>query len=167
MFFVSNPLATYFMAAKRTAANVPQPGEAGDYSAEMFAADFPQFYDSGGNPLCPESMLEQFITQANDSILPSRWGTMWRYAAGLYVAHFATLYLKTYAESNNTPAGAVSGAEQAGLVKHVQMGDTSIDYDNTATTAATAEWGMWNATTYGQQLASMMRQVGMGGMYAI
>ena len=167
MFFVSNPLAPYFMAAKRTAANVPQPGEAGDYTAEMFQSDFPQFFDAAGNPLCPESMLNLFIEQANSSVLPSRWGTMWRYAAGLYVAHFTALYLKTYAESSNTPGEAARNAEQAGIAKRVQMGDTSIEYDASSVTAGTAEWGTWNATTYGQQLATMMRQVGMGGMYAI
>jgi hypothetical protein len=47
------------------------------------------------------------------------------------------------------------------------MGDTNIEFDNAAVTSATAEWGAWNATTYGQQLATMMRLVGMGGTLAI
>lgn len=168
MFFVTgNPLAPAFWAARKTAANIPAPGEAGNYTAEMFLQDFPQFTDGGGEGLCPESMLELFVAQANDSILPSRWGTLWRYAAGLYVAHFASLYLKTFAESSESPAAASRGAEQSGIVKRVQMGDTNIEYDPSVVTAGTADWGMWNATSYGQQLASMMRQVGMGGMLAL
>ena len=167
IFISSNPMAPLFAGARRTAANVPQPGEAGDYTAAMFLQDFPQFANDSGTGLCPDSVLALFIAQANDSVLPSRWGTMWRYAAGLYVAHFAAMYLKTYAESSSSPADAARGAEQSGIVKRVQMGDTTIEYDPSATTSATAEWGTWNATIYGQQLASLMRQVGMGGMYAI
>lgn len=47
------------------------------------------------------------------------------------------------------------------------MGDTSIKYDNEAVTLAMARWGSWNATQYGQQLISMARMIGMGGMYVI
>ncbi len=81
---------------------------------EMFQEDFPQFTASGSSEageaeaavknLVPDRMLEAFIGQANDSVLPSRWGSMWRYAAGLYTAHFAALYLKTYAPSSDSAA---------------------------------------------------------------
>ena len=47
------------------------------------------------------------------------------------------------------------------------MGDTSIKYDNEAITLSMAKWGSWNATQYGQQLISMARMIGMGGMYVI
>ena len=94
----------YFSMARASAANMPYPGEHGDYTAELFQEDFPQFTRAGpeegektaAESLIPEKMLEIFISQANDSVLPSRWGSMWRYAAGLYTAHFAALYLKTY-----------------------------------------------------------------------
>ena len=36
-----NPMIPYFEGAKQVAANVPQPGERGDYTAEMFQTDFP------------------------------------------------------------------------------------------------------------------------------
>ena len=108
-----------------------------------------------------------FVDQANDSVLPSRWGSMWRYAAGLYVAHFSAMYLKTYAPGSDTPAQAANGAAQVGVVKTATMGDTSISYDNSAITAGTEECGAWNATQYGTQLVTLARQVGMGGMYCI
>lgn len=176
-----NPMAPCFQAARAAAANIPQPGERGDYTAEMFQADFPQFYsrtevpgeEKDGEPavtvtsLVPETMLATFIAQANDSVLPSRWGSMWRYAAGLYVAHFAAMYLKTYAPSSDSVSQAANGAPQVGVVKSAAMGDTSISYDNSAITAGTEKWGAWNATQYGQQLVTMARQVGMGGMYCI
>ena len=176
-----NPMIPYFEGAKQTAANVLQPGEHGDYTADMFREDFPQFYnraeasgeESDAPPtvtvtsLLPDAMLQTFIGQANDSVLPSRWGSMWRYAAGLYVAHFAAMYLKTYSPSSDSASQVANGASQVGVVKTATMGDTSIGYDNSAITAGTEKWGTWNATQYGAQLVTMARMVGMGGVYAI
>lgn len=168
-----NPMVPYFQAARGTAANVPQPGECGTYSKEMFREDFPQFcqiYTQMGSDeepvklLLPETMLQTFIDPANDSVLPSRWGSLWRYAAGLYVAHFSALYLKTYAPGSRNAAQAAGKASQVGMVKEAAMGDTTLSYDNSAVTAGTEKWGTWNVTQYGQQLVTMARQVGMGGM---
>ena len=159
------------------AANLPAPGEKGIYTAEMFLTDFPQFTKKvmpteeeevpQKESLVPSAMLELFIGNANSSILPSRYCDMWRYAAGLYVAHFCTLYLKTYSDGSASAAQAAAKGQQTGLVREAAMGDTTISYDNTAVTEATAKWGSWNATQYGQQLISMARMIGMGGMYVI
>ena len=156
-----------FMAAKTAAANVPGDGEVGSYTAAMFQEDFPQFLDEEKNSLVPEKILDQFISQANDSVLPSRWGSMWHYAAGLYTAHFSALYLQTYAPASASAAQAAARAQQTGAVKSATMGDTTISYDNSAITSGTEKWGAWNATQYGQQLVTMARLVGMGGMYVI
>lgn len=172
-----NPMASRFMAARAAAANVPTPGEQGSYSPDMFYMDFPQFTkrippgEEGGaesvESLVPEGILNMFVDQANDNVLPSRWGSMWRYAAGLYTAHFAALYLKTWAPGSDNSGQAAGSAAQPGAVKSATMGDTSISYDNSAVTAGTEKWGAWNATQYGSQLVTMARLVGMGGMYAI
>lgn len=172
-----DPAALSFAGVKAEAANVPQPGEQGNYTAELFWEDFPQFTkcsfpgEDGGErmreSLVPENMLLQFIRQANDSVLPSRWGSMWRYVAGLYTAHFASLYLKTYASGSDSAAQAAGSADQTGVVRSATMGDTSISYDNSAVTAGTEKWGTWNATQYGAQLVTMARMAGIGGMYVI
>lgn len=174
-----SPMGPQFIAAKLAAANVPMRGERGDYTADMFREDHPQFTkaippgedgaDKGqvSTSLVPEAMLQTFLDQANDSVLPSRWGSMWRYAAGLYVAHFSAMYLKTYAPGSQSTAQAAGSADQVGVVRTATMGDTSISYDNNAITAGTEKWGAWNATQYGSQLVTMARMVGMGGMYAI
>ena len=169
-----NPMEAYFRTARTTAANVPQPGEQGNYTEEIFQSDFPQFYmeyklvedpETYYKSLVPAGILQTFIAQANDSVLPSRWGSLWRYAAGLYVAHFSALYLKTYAPSSSSPSQAAANASQTGVVKTASMGDTSISYDNSAITVGTEKWGSWNATQYGSQLVTLARQVGMGGIW--
>ena len=164
-----NPLSPLFQKQKAAAANVPHPGECGNYTVSMFQTDFPQCFenDTESSFLGSPDMLRVFITQANVSVLPSRWGSMWRYAAGLYTAHFSTMYLKTYAPGASSRNQVVQGAAQAGVVKSATMGDTSISYDNSAGTAGTEKWGTWNATQYGQQLVTLARLVGIGGMYVI
>lgn len=139
----------------------------GAYSAEMFQADFPQFFNEAMLCLVPESMLEEFIRQANIAITPDKWLDGWRYAAGLYVAHQATLYLRTFAESSATPAQAAATGALVGVVKSAALGDSSVSYDTDALTRATADWGDLNATQYGQILATRARLAGMGGTYVL
>ena len=167
---------TGFDEVKATAANLPGNGEKGNYTAEMFLVDFPQFTElplsdedmsEVRKSLLPEGMLQFFVKNANCSILPSCWQEMWRYAAGLYVAHFAAQYLKSYSAGSVGAGQAAFKGQASGAVKSATMGDTSISYDNTAITAGMEKWGAWNATQYGQQLVTMARLVGMGGMYVI
>ena len=40
----ANPMVPLFAGVRRTAANVPGPGEAGDYTLKQFREDFPEFF---------------------------------------------------------------------------------------------------------------------------
>ena len=163
MFCESKP---QFFGVKARAANISR-GH-GNYTAEMFQEDFPQFFVKGtGAPLLPVTMLEEFIRQSNAAAAPDRWGDSWRYAAGLYTAHYATLYLRTYSEDNSTPGQAAASGALVGVVKSATLGDSSVSYDTDTLTKATADWGDLNATQYGQLLATRARLVGMGGTYVI
>ena len=112
-------------------------------------------------------MLEEFIRQANAAVTPDRWGEGWRFAAGLYTAHYASLYLRTFSIQNETPAQAAASGALVGVVKSAALGDSSVSYDTDALTRATADWGDLNATQYGQLLATRARLAGMGGTYVI
>lgn len=163
MICMENP---QFYGVRAEAANLGQ--TQGSYTAGMFQEDFPQFFQQGtGGPLLPAAMLDEFVRQANAAIAPDRWGEGWRYAAGLYVAHYAALYLRTYSESNTTPVQAADSGALVGVVKSATLGDSSVSYETDALTKATAGWGDLNATQYGQLLATKARLVGMGGTYAI
>lgn len=145
----------------------------GEYTLELFQQDFPQFFTPSGmeNPaasLVPPAMLREFIRQANAVIQPDTWLDGWRYAAGLYVAHQATLYLRTYSNGSATTAqAAATGALVVGVVKSAALGDVSVTYDTDSLTRATESWGDLNATQYGQRLATRARLVGMAGTYVI
>lgn len=154
-----------FTGVRAAAANISQ--EKGAYTAELFQEDFPQFFNEAMICLVPPAMLEEFIRQANAAIAPDKWTDGWRYCCGLYVAHQAALYLRTYAESSATPAQAAATGALVGVVKSATLGDSSVSYDTDALTKATSDWGDLNATQYGQILATRARLVGMGGTYAI
>lgn len=155
-----------FFGVKETASNIVQ--GTGDYTADMFLADFPQFTQKdGGGSLAPQTIINMFVDNANSAIQPGRWFEKWRYACGLYVAHYLTLYLRTYSDRSLNAAQAAASGATVGVVKSAALGDSSVSYDTEAITKATEKWGSLNATQYGQLLATEARLVGMGGTMVI
>ena len=142
------------------------------YTIDMFLEDFPQFSKAEEQQIksiLPQSILNQFISMANNAIQEDRWFDKWRYATGLYIAHYSTLYLKSYApasEYNDVSTAAASGTTM-GNVASASEGDQTISYDNSAITRGTEKWGTWNATVYGQQLVIEAGLLGKGGSYII
>lgn len=163
MYYCGKP---QFYGVRAAAANLGS-GAPGTYTAEQFQEDFPQFFNSWGQPLLPTSMLEEIIRMANAAVQPDRWGEGWRYAVGLYVAHYVTLYLRGYAASNETPNAAAASGALVGMVKSATLGDASVSYDTSAITAGTEDWGDLNSTTYGQMFANRAKLIGMAGMLVI
>lgn len=157
--------APQFYGVRAAAANIGQ--SQGNYTAEQFQQDFPQFFSPDGVSLVPCSMLTEIINMANASVQPDKWLESWRYAVGLYVAHYATLYLRTYAQSSPTAAQAAASGALVGVVKSATLGDSSVSYDTSALTKGTENWGDLNATTYGQMLANRAKLIGAAGSYAI
>ena len=154
-----------FSGVRAAAANLGF--QQGNYTAEQFQADYPQFFNAEGKSLLPPAMLSEIIRMANAAVQPDKWLDSWLYAAGLYTAHYATLYLRTYAESSPTAAQAAASGALVGVVKSATLGNASVSYDTSAITQGTAEWGDLNATTYGQLLANRAKLIGAGGSYAI
>ena len=140
---------------------------AGDYTVEQFREDYPQFFNAEGYFLGSLPMLEEIIRMANTAVQPDKWLDAWRYAVGLYVAHYATLSLRGYAASNETPQQAAASGALVGVVKSATLGDASVSYDTSALTAGTEDWGDLNSTTYGQTFANRAKLIGMAGSYVI
>ena len=154
-----------FFGVKAAAANLGQ--SEGKYNVEQFREDYPQFFRADGAFLGSLPMLEQIVHMANVSIQPDKWLESWRYAAGLYVAHYATLSLRGYAGSNETPGAAAASGALVGVAKSAKLGDASVEYDTSALTAGTEDWGDLNSTTYGQILANRAKLIGMAGSYVV
>lgn len=154
-----------FYGVKGMAANIGQ--SQGNYTVEQFRQDYPQFFNSEGYFLGSLPMLQEIIRMANVSIQPDKWLDSWKYAVGLYVAHYATLSLRGYAASNETPEQAAASGALVGVVSSATLGDASVSYDTAALTRGTEDWGDLNSTTYGQMLANRAKLIGMAGMLVI
>ena len=154
-----------FFGLRAQAADLGQ--SVGSYTAEQFKAEYPQFCDADGKCFLPDAQLEELVKMANASIQPDKWLDSWHYAAGLYVAHYATLFLRTYSENSPNAAQAAASGALVGVAKSATLGDSSVTYDTAALTAGTESWGDLNATTYGQMLANRAKLIGAAGSYVI
>lgn len=154
-----------FFGVRAAAANIGQ--GRGDYTVEQFQADYPQFFTAEGISLLPPSMLCKIIDMANTAVQPDKWLDSWRFAVGLYAAHYVTLYLRSYATSNETAAAAAASGALVGVVKSATLGDSSVTYDTSAITAGTDDWGDLNSTTYGQMFANRAKLIGLTGTLVI
>lgn len=144
-----------FFGVKAAAANIGT--GVGDYTVEQFREDYPQFFNADGYFLGSLPMLQEIIHMANVSIQPDKWLDSWRYAVGLYVAHYATLSLRGYATSNETPEQAAASGALVGMVKSATLGDASVSYDTAAITAGTEDWG--DPLRYGNQWCRSRRRI--------
>ena len=142
-----------FGGVRQQAANLG--GSVGNYTAEQFKEEYPQFCNADGKCHLPDALLNEIVRMANVSVQPDKWLDSWHYAVGLY------------AESSATPAQAAASGALVGVVKSATLGDSSVTYDTSALTAGTEDWGDLNATTYGQMLANRARFIGLAGSYVI
>ena len=154
-----------FFGVRAAAANIGQ--GRGDYTVEQFQADYPQFFTADGISLLPPSMLCKIIDMANTAVQPDKWLDEWRFAVGLYTAHYVTLFLRGYSPSSDSPQQAAASGALVGVVKSATLGDSSVTCDTSAITAGTEDWGDLNSTTYGQMLANRAKLIGAAGSYAI
>ena len=163
-------MTSQFFGVKERASNIVA-DNSDVYTQEMFIDDYPQFTkkeeDGTRDLLIPQNMLDHLISETNSVILKSRWFEKWRRIAGLYTAHYVTLYLESFADSSETAEEAASTGKVLGTVKSASVDDASVTYDTSAVVKGTEKWGNWNATKYGQQLASEARLYGLGGTLVI
>lgn len=154
-----------FFGVRAAAANLGH-GK-GTYTVEQFRVDYPQFFTVEGVSLLPPSMLCKVIDMANTAVQPDKWLDEWRFAVGLYTAHYVTLFLRSYAPSSETPQQAAASGALVGVVKSATLGDSSVTYDTSAITAGTEDWGDLNSTTFGQMFANRAKLIGLAGTLVI
>lgn len=127
-----------------------------------FFSMYPQF---GDESIISSSMVQMYIDLANASLNQRRWQSYWQAAMGWFVAHFCTLYIQGTADPTGG-AGAVLAAGQAmGLDTSQSVGDVSVGTDYNLIAQDLNGWAAWKLTIYGQQLATIGKLVGKGGMY--
>ena len=109
----------------------------------------------------PVAVLQVFINLASAHLVQARWQDTWLVGMGLFVAHFATLYAKSDGNPNSTTGQIASQGLADGVRITKSAGDVSVGY---SPVRGIDDWGAWNLTSYGQQLATLGKIMGMGGM---
>ena len=110
-------------------------------------------------------VIQMYINLANACIMQARWNTSWQIAMGWFIAHFCTLYMQSMV-TPNSPASAVLAAGQAkGLDTSQSVGDVSVSTDYNSIGEDLNGWAAWKLTVFGQQLATMGKFIGKGGIY--
>jgi hypothetical protein len=136
----------------RTGSNSP-------FSYDDFINVYPQFQDLGNG------IVQMYIDLANASIQEARWHSYWKIAMGWFVAHFCTLYLQGTADPSSGAAAAIAAGQAMGLNSSESVGDVSVSVDYNTIAQDLEGWSAWKLTIYGQQLATIGKMVGKGGIY--
>ena len=153
------------LTIRNTASNVrPGTGEVMTYA--RFIELYPQF---GPTPTVPTPLISQMLVEiylelASKCLSTERWRSYWEVANGWFVAHFCTLYLMSYADPAGGAAVVVATAESKGIVSSESASDVSVSYDVSAVVSDLDGWATWKLTLFGQQLATIGKLVGLGGM---
>lgn len=136
------------------------------FSFSEFIGVYPQFGPGLDNAaVIPQAIVETFLALADASIKEARWHASWKIAMGWFVAHFCTLYLQGMAAAGSPAAMVIESGKSAGLNTSESVGDVSVSIDYNSIAQDLDGWAAWKLTIYGQQLASMGKLIGKGGMY--
>ena len=140
-------------------------GENPSYALGDFLSVYPQFGpDTNGNYVVPTTILQMFINLANASLQESRYHDAWALCMGYFVAHFATLWLQGTANAGSSATQVLAAGKAQGLDTSESVGDISVSTDYSAIANDLNGWAAWKLTIYGQQLATIGKLVGKGGM---
>lgn len=131
------------------------------YTLEDLKAIYPQFAGDG----IPDSVLEMYLDLAHETIQKTRWRSYWKLAMGLFVAHFATLWAMGVTNEAGNAAELASAGGNKGVMSSKSAGGVSVTRDFSLTSQGISDWAGWNQTQYGNQLATLAKLVGKGGMH--
>ena len=151
-----------------------------EYTLEMYRSDFPQIgkfiSDEEADGLVPAPLFNLFLSMANACIKYDRYKTSWRYLMGLYISHFIVLWAMSADSSfdftsSTTPKdkaafrSAFKNALPTAFPTSKTVDGLSISYDFQTLESEFAGYGTYRLTPYGQQLITLSKLYGMGGLW--
>lgn len=135
-------------------------GERREYTAATFLSQYPQFDE----PTIPQALLTAYLELAQEAIQEARWHQYWPTAIGLFIAHLCTLWLQGAAGADASAAEALKSGSVSGVISSKSVSGVSVSYDTGSVLSDFAGSGSWKLTVYGQQLLTLLKIAGKGGM---
>lgn len=139
-----------------------------EFTRDDFNEIFPVFKLQDGTEIkqdeIPIEVFNLFYNMANKSLKYDRFKSVWKYCMCLYIAHYMILYLMT---QNGDPGAqsALAGSLPKGVASSKSVDGLSISYDFMGAAEDLSGYGTWKYTIYGQQLATITKIYGHGGMW--
>lgn len=139
-----------------------------EFTRDDFNEIFPVFKLQDGTEIkqdeIPIEVFNLFYNMANKSLKYDRFKSVWKYCMCLYIAHYMILYLMT---QNGDPGAqsALAGSLPRGVASSKSVDGLSISYDFMGAAEDLSGYGTWKYTIYGQQLATITKIYGHGGMW--
>lgn len=139
-----------------------------EFTVEDFRSVFPVFAVNDANEASegkiPFAVYNLFKSMADAAIKYDRYFSNWKYLMCLYIAHYLTLYLQTQ-QGDEDLASALRGALPLGIASSKSVDGLSVSYDFMGVTDKMNDYGTWKLTLYGQQLITLTKIFGHGGMW--
>lgn len=157
-------MVNLFLNLRAQASGIKHPNN-DTYKKTEFLEIYPQFKNpDGGTVVIPDAVLDTHLTLANEVVSEERFGALWRYACGLYVAHMLTLWLQGTQPEGTSPAEIISAGSAVGSIASESADGVSYSLDTSAVQDLTG-WADFKLTRYGVQYAALARRHSHGGMY--
>lgn len=132
-------------------------------SNQATATETSQAYSIYTAPVVPLVVLQLYINLALASIMQARWQGTWLLGMALFIAHYTTLYMQSESATPNTTAAQVAASGlQKGIAISKAVGDVSAGYQPLQ---GLEDWGSFQLTTYGVQLATIAQAIAAGPIY--
>lgn len=105
-----------------------------------------------------DTLFDNLYPIANNKIFYSIYGTDWKFAMSLCIAHYATLIgNNTQLPQGSTLASIAGGGTTKGVLQTASIGEFSKTYDLDRSMISGEEAIWWNSTSYGAQLMGLLK----------
>ena len=152
------------LALRAQASGIKEPNNH-TYTKEQFLAVYPQFRTPlAGAPVIPDAVMDMFVALTNEVVSEQRFGGMWEFACGLYLAHMLTMWLQGNVPEGSDPSDIVATGSSIGAVTSESADGVSYSLDTSAVQDLSG-WADFKLTRYGVMYASIAKRLAKGGMY--
>lgn len=116
-----------------------------------------------------QTAFENLYEIANEQIFHSIWGSKWKYAMSLCIAHYLILIAKNGVNGNvgNDLASIATLDTYAGILASMTVGSFSKSYDLAKTMVDTDDAKWWNLTSPGAQLMAMFKTTAAPSIFVV
>lgn len=138
-------------------------GDNPSYTLADFLSVYPQF-GSIDTPVLPADIIQLYIDLADASIKEARWHKSWKIAMGLFIAHWCTLWLRSFPGEDAGKDAIVQSGQTQGIITTESVDGVSYSMDISQVMQDLAGYGAWTTTDFGVQLATLSKIYGKGMM---